>query len=55
MISTIMAAVEILILVGVWIGVYLEWKSLQEKQRTRIRRQVTNLLKSLRGSNHAVR
>ncbi len=40
-------AVEVLILTGVWIGVYLEWQSLQEKRKTRIRSLVTRFLKSL--------
>jgi hypothetical protein len=37
--------VEFAILIGVWVGVWLEWQSLQEKRKSRIRRIVNNVLK----------
>ncbi len=45
--------VEVLILIGVWFGVWLEWKTLQQKTQQRIKRQVTKLLKSLRITTNA--
>lgn len=40
--------VEWLILIGVWIGVWLEWQTLQEKRRQKIKRIVSSLWKSLK-------
>lgn len=48
-----MIVMEALILVGVWVGVWLEWQSLQEKRKTRIRRLVTATLKKLKENFHA--
>lgn len=39
--------VEFFILLGVWVGVYLEWKNLQQKQQQRIKATVTRLLRTL--------
>lgn len=44
---------EFLILIGVWVGVWLEWQSLQEKRKTKIRRIVTMTLKKLKENFHA--
>lgn len=42
---TIDQAAEFLILVGVWVGVWLEWQNLQEKRKSKIRRVVNHVLR----------
>lgn len=40
-------AVEALILVGVWIGVYLEWKTLSFKRQAQMKRRFNKIMQSV--------